>query len=119
MTAPVHTARPSAPPRERPRWRLGAIMPKGLYTRSLLIVILPMLLLQSVVALIFMDRHWEVTTRRLSTAVARDVAALIGLHEVFSAAEDRDALTEIAGRDLDIKVEFLPDQPLPAPTPPP
>ena len=45
---------------EYSRWSIGGLMPKGLYTRSLLIVILPMLLLQSVVALIFMDRHWEV-----------------------------------------------------------
>jgi len=120
MTTHPH-AGPRSPtaPREYSRWSIAALMPKGLYTRSLLIVILPMLLLQSVVALIFMDRHWELTTRRLSTAVARDVAALIDLHEVFSAAEDRDALTEIAERDLDMKVEFLPDQALPAPTPPP
>ena len=55
-------------------WRLVAIyMPKRLYARSLLIVITPMILLQSVVTLVFMERHWQTVTQRcraswLSTA---------------------------------------------------
>ena len=65
----------------RRSWRPSRLLPKGLYTRSLLIVILPMLLLQSVVALIFMERHWQQTTQRLSSTVAQDIAALIQLRE--------------------------------------
>ncbi len=34
-------------------------MPKGLYARSLLIVIAPVVLLQSVIAYTFMERHWQ------------------------------------------------------------
>ncbi len=34
-------------------------MPKGLYARALLIIIAPMVLLQSVVAFVFMERHWN------------------------------------------------------------
>jgi two-component system osmolarity sensor histidine kinase EnvZ len=105
--------------RERPRWRLGELMPKGLYTRSLLIVILPMLLLQSAVALIFMERHWERTTRLLSTAVAQDIAAIVELHNAFPNPDQRDALIRIARDDLDMEVAFLPDQPLPTSEPPP
>ncbi|PPD17639.1 MAG: two-component sensor histidine kinase, partial [Methylocystis sp.] len=52
-------------------------MPKGLYARALLIVILPVVLLQSAVAYVFMERHWEVVTYRLSAGVARQVAALV------------------------------------------
>ena len=49
-------------------WRLvGIYMPKRLYARSLLIVITPMILLQSVVTLVFMERHWQTVTQRLST----------------------------------------------------
>ena len=58
------------------RW-LNRRMPKRLYARSLLIVITPMILLQSVVAFVFMERHWQTVTQRLSTAVVRDIAALI------------------------------------------
>ena len=34
-------------------------MPKGLYARALLIIIAPMVILQSVVAFVFMERHWN------------------------------------------------------------
>ena len=44
-------------------------MPTGLYARALLIMIVPMVILQSVVAFVFMERHWNTVTRRLSAAV--------------------------------------------------
>jgi two-component system osmolarity sensor histidine kinase EnvZ len=114
MTAPVHTAR--APVRrEKQRFRLSAVMPKGLYTRSLLIVILPMLLLQSVIALVFMERHWELTTRRLSQATAQDMSAIIDLYQALPGTVERQKLVEIAARELEIDVSFLPNQALPAP----
>ena len=57
-------------------WRRVALyMPKRLYARSLLIVITPMILLQSVVAFVFMERHWQTVTVRLSQAVTRDIVA--------------------------------------------
>ena len=34
-------------------------MPNGLYARALLIIIVPMVVLQSVVAFVFMERHWN------------------------------------------------------------
>ncbi len=44
------------------------LLPKRLYARSLLIIITPMIILQSVVTLVFMERHWQQVTQRLSTA---------------------------------------------------
>jgi two-component system osmolarity sensor histidine kinase EnvZ len=61
------------------------MMPKGLYTRSLIIVIAPVILLQSVLAFVFMERHWQLVTRRLSAAVVRDIAAIIDLTKRFPA----------------------------------
>ena len=67
-------------------WRRAArsiaeLLPKGLYKRSLLIVIVPMVLLQTAVTFAFMQHHWELVTRRLSEAVARDVGALTDLYQ--------------------------------------
>ena len=69
----------------RRAWRWGArsvaeLLPKGLYARSLLIVIVPMVLLQTAVAYVFMQRHWDLVTHRLSAAVARDVGAMVDLY---------------------------------------
>ena len=60
--------------RVRKIWRrlsraIGDALPKGLYARSLIIIIAPMVLLQSVIAYTFMERHWQLVTRRLSAAV--------------------------------------------------
>ena len=65
------------------RGLIAIYMPKRLYPRSLLIVITPMILLQSVVAFVFMERHWQTVTQRLSTATVRDVAAIIDMIETF------------------------------------
>jgi hypothetical protein len=72
--------------RVRILWRratrsLAEMLPKGLYKRSLLIVIAPMVLLQTAVTFVFMQHHWDLVTRRLSEAVARDVGALTDLYQ--------------------------------------
>ncbi|WP_204336621.1 hypothetical protein, partial [Proteus mirabilis] len=46
--------------------RIGDWLPKGLYARSLIIIIAPVVLLQSVIAYTFMERHWQLVTKRLS-----------------------------------------------------
>ena len=48
----------------RAAWRrfaraLGDMMPKGLFARSLIIIIAPVVLLQALVAFVFMERHWQ------------------------------------------------------------
>ncbi|HMK89648.1 MAG TPA: two-component sensor histidine kinase, partial [Methylocystis sp.] len=75
-------------------------MPKGLYARALLIVILPIVLLQSAVAYVYMQRHWEAITDRLSASVARDVAAISDLYARFPDSQRQEFLTLIAGVDL-------------------
>ena len=56
---------------------MGEVLPKGLYARALLIIITPIVVLESVIAFAFMERHWQAVTRRLSEATARDIAAVI------------------------------------------
>ena len=56
---------------------LAELVPKGLYARALIIIIAPIVLLEGVVAFVFMERHWNAVTRRLSEATVRDIAALI------------------------------------------
>jgi two-component system, OmpR family, osmolarity sensor histidine kinase EnvZ len=90
-----------------------AIMPKGLYGRSLLIVIAPVVLLQSVVAYAFMERHWQLVTNRLSAAVASDIAALIEVYERYPQDRNSETLSSIAEQKLSLDVDILPAEPLP------
>ena len=104
--------------RDFARW-VGNKMPKGLYARSLLIVILPMVLLQSVVAYFFMERYWQLVTVRLSTTVVQDVAAIIEIHDAYPKDAASEKLQKIAADKLNLDVEFLPLQSLPPPLPKP
>ena len=58
---------------------LSAIMPKGLYVRALVIVIAPMVLLQSILAYVFMERHWQTVTERLSAALSFRASTVFGV----------------------------------------
>jgi two-component system osmolarity sensor histidine kinase EnvZ len=99
-------------------WRLGgrtiaSFMPKGLYARSLLIVILPMVLLQTAVAYVFMQRHYDIVTHRLSASIARDVGALVDLYRALPRGADDQELRKIAEVRFNIDAELTPPQSLP------
>jgi two-component system osmolarity sensor histidine kinase EnvZ len=107
----------------RPFRRIGpaltARLPKGLFARSILIMVLPMIILQSVVAYVFMERHWELVTRRLSSAVTRDIAGIIEVIETYPQDERFSDITRIAAETLELTISFLPPGPLPEPGPRP
>jgi two-component system, OmpR family, osmolarity sensor histidine kinase EnvZ len=114
--APLYFSRP------REAWRkfarvIAELLPKGLYGRSLLIVILPMVLLQAAVAYVFMQRHWDLVTHRLSAAVARDVGAVIDLYKTYPPAAGDERLQTISSERFHIDVAVLPKGPLPPPMP--
>ncbi|MCI5074342.1 ATP-binding protein [Oricola sp.] len=106
-------------PTRRLTGRLTEHMPRGLYARSLIIIIAPMVLLQSVVAFVFMERHWQTVTQRLSTAVTRDIAALIDIIETYPHDADYSQVVQLANQRLALNIAILPPDPLPAPAPKP
>ena len=100
------------------RW-LNSVMPKGLYARALLIIILPMVILQSVIAFVFMERHWNVVTQRLSAGVVQDIAALIDVYRAYPQDKDQTQIRTIAQQRLGLVVDFLPAGEMPPPGPKP
>jgi two-component system osmolarity sensor histidine kinase EnvZ len=93
-------------------------LPMGLYARSLLIVIIPMVLLQSIVAFVFMERHWQLVTQRLSAAVTADIAAVIDLIEDAPPEEINDII-RVARERLSLNVSIEEGGELPPPRPKP
>ncbi|HEY5280820.1 MAG TPA: ATP-binding protein [Pseudolabrys sp.] len=100
------------------RW-VNGFMPKGLYARALLIIIAPMVILQSVIAFVFMERHWNLVTQRLSADVVHDIGALIDVYGVYPQDADRSKIRKIAQNRLGLVVDFLPMGELPPPMPKP
>jgi two-component system osmolarity sensor histidine kinase EnvZ len=98
---------------------LGDVLPKGLYARALIIIIAPIVVLEGVVAFVFMERHWQAVTRRLSEATARDIAALIDIYEEYPRKDDYGQLIEMARDRLNLSMQILPPGDLPAPRPKP
>jgi two-component system, OmpR family, osmolarity sensor histidine kinase EnvZ len=87
---------------------LAEVAPKGLYARALIIIIAPIVLLESVVAFTFMERHWNQVTRRLSEATARDMAAIVDLYEADAYSGDTAKLIELAQSKFALTLEVLP-----------
>jgi two-component system osmolarity sensor histidine kinase EnvZ len=103
------------PPAER--W-LRRRMPRRLFPRSLLIIVVPMIVLQSVVAFVFLDRHWESMTRRLSVGTAQEIAAVVALLEGARPSE-RARILEVAQRRMFTNATLLDGEDLPPPGPKP
>src|SRR5262247_1713468 len=95
------------------------LAPKGLYARALIIIIAPIVLLESMVAFTFMERHWNQVTRRLSEGLARDMAAIVDLYEASSSKEDVARVVDIGFNRFNFSVAALPPGNLPTPQPKP
>ena len=52
-------------------------LPKSLFGRALLILVLPTLITQLLMAYIFYERHWEAVTRYMSSSLAGETAFLV------------------------------------------
>ncbi len=98
---------------------LNNIMPKGLYARALLIMVAPMVILQSVLAFVFIERQWNEVTQRLSAGVVQDIASLIDVYRGYPQDADRTQIRRIAQERLGLVVDFLPLGDLPPPGPKP
>jgi two-component system osmolarity sensor histidine kinase EnvZ len=61
----------------RPRGWIKRLLPRTMFGRSLLIVIMPLVLLQAIAAWIFYDRHWTAVSWRLASGVASEIGLTI------------------------------------------
>lgn len=92
---------------------LADLLPKGLYARALIIIIAPIVVLEGVIAFVFMERHWQNVTRRLSEATARDIAALIDVYEAEPDKSEHARIIQIARERLNLSMQILPPGDLP------
>jgi two-component system osmolarity sensor histidine kinase EnvZ len=87
-------------------------LPRGLFGRSLIIIVAPIVLLQAIIAYVFFERDLDTTTRRLARDVAADIALLVAVEDQHMGSE-RLRLRALAGRQLAYRVTFLPGQDVP------
>ncbi|WP_306116319.1 MULTISPECIES: ATP-binding protein [unclassified Roseovarius] len=88
------------------RW-LKPYMPRSLYGRAILILLLPVISLLTVISIVFIQRHFEGVTRQMTQAVSREVTLVLD-HGVMAddgqgaemAAVLQIAVNPISGVDL-------------------
>jgi two-component system osmolarity sensor histidine kinase EnvZ len=85
------------------------VVPRSLFSRSLLIVILPLLILQAVLTYVFYERHWDKVTRTLAFGLAGEVGLLVELLEAAQTPETRAKVLDLAREHFDFAVSFEPD----------
>lgn len=85
---------------------LKRLLPRTMFGRSLLIVVLPIILLQILVTYIFYERHWDNVARRLAQGVAGEVAAVISLNDRFAGDAAESSILAIARAQMSLAITF-------------
>lgn len=88
--------------------RLAALLkrylPKSLFGRALMILVLPMILLQAVVALVFIQRHYDGVTAQMAGSIARELNYAITQVDAAEDAEAAQLLLARMGRPLGLEM---------------
>ncbi|MEQ9693884.1 ATP-binding protein [Shimia sp. SDUM112013] len=88
------------------RW-LKHYMPRSLYGRAALILILPVITLQLVVSVVFIQRHFEGVTRQMSTAASREINLVVDTINRAETETDRVRALAYLTRMLDSSVAYV------------
>lgn len=85
---------------------LKPYLPKSMFGRSLLIVMAPLVLVETISAYVFFDNHWDHVTRALANTIAGEVAMVDALYNRIP--EEGDFYAFAAGTYLKLRTELLP-----------
>ena len=84
------------------------VLPRTMFGRSLLIVVIPLILLQAIAAWVFYDRHWAAVSWRLSAGVAGDIGLLIEALQLADSPAETARLLENAAALTDLDLSLKP-----------
>ena len=95
------------------------LVPRTLFGRFLLIIVIPLVLLQLVAGYVFFARHWETVSRRLAGALAGEIGTVIALRREMENETDFRRLLFQMRRRLVIDTRFEPGARIEGDTKPP
>jgi len=91
---------------------LKRLMPRRLFSRSLMIIVSPMLLLQTVVTIVVFDRHYRITTAIMTRGVVHDVGYMVMLENNQPPGGERDRQRQVAADMFGYTAQFIPGEQL-------
>jgi two-component system osmolarity sensor histidine kinase EnvZ len=95
---------------------LRNILPKSIFWRAFLIIILPIVIMQMFVAWFFFNAHWARVTSNLSDSVAADVAVATQLFREDPTDATAKKLDALLRPDMELSVVLRPGDTLPTAT---
>ena len=88
-------------------------LPKTIYGRVAMIIILPIILMQIAVAYIFFNAHWQRVTSTLSDSIAAEIAFAVELYEQAPSSDRVARLDELMRPNMELSIDFVPLDSLP------
>ncbi|HXE16521.1 MAG TPA: ATP-binding protein [Stellaceae bacterium] len=111
--AAANAAAPPVPGGDTHRRWWKRALPRSLYGRSLIIIILPLVLAELIGTGVFYDRVWDTVIRRLADGVASDIGFTVDAMRYVDNDAERATLFRNARRVTDLAFGYLPDETLP------
>jgi two-component system osmolarity sensor histidine kinase EnvZ len=99
----------------KPAFRIKRFLLRGLFGRSLIIIVAPVVLLLGILSYVFFEINLDTTTRALASDVAADVALLVALEDSTPTLE-RDGLRALSARQLRYRLIYHDGDRVPAPS---
>ncbi len=85
-------------------------IPRSLFYRFILIILLPLILLQTILFIFFYDRHWDTISRRLATDIAGEIQTIADYISFHNPEPDElSAFLERAESNFGFQIAFQPD----------
>ena len=82
------------------------ILPQSLFYRFILIILLPLIFLQTAMFFFFYDRHWQTVSRRLAADVAEEIQIVSDFISNNRSDEEISSFLKTAQKALSLKIYF-------------
>lgn len=92
---------------------LKGYLPRSLFPRAILILILPIILLQVVVGVVFVQRHYNQVTGQMTDSIAREISVALSILATSPTVPIAQARLNDLAQPLGIVFLILEDEPLP------
>ena len=82
------------------------LFPRRLLPRSILILVFPVILIQTVSGILFYDNHWQNVSRRLALGVAANIKSIFALYDDFPDEADRQRIANDIHFSAGLNIHF-------------
>ena len=82
------------------------VLPRSLYARSLMIIVVPILLMQTLVAYIFIERNWDRMSDKLVFGLSGEIRMVTVQVKQAASPADVDGIIRLASKNLDLAISI-------------